>query len=140
MKRKGLNIALWIIQLLLALAFAMAGSMKLISPASQLTPMFGDMPLALVRFIGAAEIAAVLGLLLPSLTRILPVLTPMAAIGLTTVMVGAVVFHISRNEWTSLPGVVLLGILTGFTAWGRLRGAPIPPRNHVPELHEKSSA
>jgi uncharacterized membrane protein YphA (DoxX/SURF4 family) len=128
MKRKGLHIVLWITQVLLALAFAFAGSMKLTSSESQLTPMFGGTPIALIRFIGAAEIAAVVGLLLPSATRIFPVFTPLAAIGLTTVMVCAVVFHISRSEWTSLPGVLLLGILATFTAWGRLRGAPIPPR------------
>ena len=133
MKRKGLRIALWITQVLLALIFAMAGGMKLLSPASQLAPMFGSTPLALIRFIGAAEIAAAVGLLLPSLTRILPVLTPLAAIGLVTVMVCAVFFHISRGEWTSLPGVGLLGILAGFTAWGRLRGAPIAPRHEAPE-------
>ena len=127
--KKGLNIALWIVQVLLALAFALTGSMKLALPASQLAPMFGSTPLALIRFVGVAEIAAVVGLLLPSLARILPVFTPLAAIGLATVMVSAVFFHISRSEWTALPGVVMLGALAAFTAWGRLKGAPIPARN-----------
>ena len=93
--------------------------MKLALPASQLALMFGSTPVALIRFIGVAEIAAVVGLLLPSLTRILPVFTPLAAIGLATVMVCAVFFHISRSEWTSLPGVVVLGALAAFTAWDR---------------------
>jgi uncharacterized membrane protein YphA (DoxX/SURF4 family) len=127
MSRK-LNITLWFIQVLLALGFALTGSMKLALPAPQLTPMFGSTPPALIRFIGVAEIVAVVGLLLPSLTRILPVFTPLAAIGLAIVMVCAVFFHISRGEWTSLPGVLLLGALAGFTAWGRLKAAPIQPR------------
>jgi putative oxidoreductase len=139
MSRK-LNIALWIVQVLLALAFALTGSMKLMLPPEQLAPMFGSTPVALVRFIGVAELAAVVGLLLPSLTRILPVFTPLAAIGLATVMVCAVFFHISRSEWTSLPGVLLLGVLAAFTAWGRLKRAPIQPRTHSRELGVKSNA
>jgi putative oxidoreductase len=126
--KKGWNIALWIVQVLLALTFALTGSMKLTKSASQLAPMFGSTPVALIRFIGAAEIAAVVGLLLPSLTRILPVCTPLAAIGLATVMVCAVFFHVSRGEWSLLPVVLLLGGLAAFTAWGRLKGAPIQPR------------
>ena len=112
----------------LALAFVLTGSMKLALPAPQLALMFGNTPLALIRFIGVAEIAAVVGLLLPSLTRILPIFTPIAAIGLATVMVCAVFFHISRGEWTSLSGILLLGALAVFTAWGRFKAAPIQPR------------
>src|SRR5262245_42528997 len=126
--KRGLNIALWTTQVLLALAFVLTGTMKLVSPASELSPMFGATPILLIRFIGVAEIAAAVGLLLPSLTRVFPIFTPLAAAGLTTVMFCAVFFHISRSEWTALPGVLLLGALAGFIAWGRSAGAPIPPR------------
>jgi putative oxidoreductase len=138
--KKGWNITLWIVQVLLALAFALTGSMKLTLPASQLAPKFGSTPLALIRFIGGAEIAAVVGLLLPSLTRILPVCTPLAAIGLATVMVCAVFFHALRGEWTYLSVVLLLGGLAAFTAWGRLKRAPIQPRTQHRELGMKSNA
>ena len=98
MPMKGFNIALWLAQVLLALGFALAGSMKVMAPASALAPMFGSVPIPFIRFIGTAEIAAVLGLLLPSLTRILPKLTPLAAVGLLVVMISAIVFHVSRSE------------------------------------------
>src|SRR5215468_3149739 len=117
--QRGLNVALWITQVLLALAFVLTGMMKLTSPASQLSPMFGATPVPLIRFIGVAEIAAAVGLLLPSVTRLFPIFTPLAAAGLAVVMFCAVFFHISRSEWTALPGVVLLGVLAGFIAWGR---------------------
>jgi putative oxidoreductase len=126
--RRGLNIALWITQVLLALAFVLRGTMKLTSPASQLLPMFGATPVLLIRFIGVAEIGAAAGLLLPSVTRLFPIFTPLAATGLAMVMFCAAFFHISQSEWTALPGVLLLGALAAFTAWGRLSAAPISPR------------
>src|SRR5688572_4600183 len=85
----ALNISLWVAQVILAAMFAMAGVMKLTQPIETLAltvPWSADVPLALVRFIGASELAAAIGLLLPSLTRIKPWLTPLAAAGLATIM------------------------------------------------------
>ena len=87
----------------------------------------GDLPPALVRFIGASELAGALGLVLPSATRIRPLLTPLAAMGLVIVMLLAALFHISRGEWLALPINAVLGGLAAFVAWGRLRKAPIFP-------------
>src|SRR5437773_951387 len=101
-----MKIALWIVQVLLALAFGMAGFMKLSKPFSELNTMLpwtlatGE---ALTRFIGAAELTGALGLLLPSLTRIKPWLTPLAAAGLVAVMTLASIFHLTRGEFMALP-------------------------------------
>jgi putative oxidoreductase len=125
---KKLNVVLWIGQVLLAGMFLMTGSMKIMMPASDLAAMFGSLPLTFIRFIGIAEIAAVIGLILPAVTRIMPRLTPLAAVGLTIVMAGAIVFHLSRGEWPEVPVVFGLGCLAGFVAWGRGLRVPIASR------------
>ena len=125
---KGLNITLWVAQILLGALNMMAGSMKLFQPIEALTqtlPWVNETPSSLVRFIGLSELAGGLGLLLPSLLRIKPGLTPIAAIGLVAVQVLATAFHISRGE-TSVIGInlVFAGI-AAFIAWGRMKRAPI---------------
>jgi len=128
---KVLPIALWIAQLLLAVMFGMAGLMKLTSPIAVLAQNMawvGSVPAALVRFIGLAESSAALGLLLPSLTRIKPSLTPLAAAGLVLIMVLASLFHLSRGEAQMVPINLLLGAIAAFVAWGRFTRAPIEPR------------
>lgn len=127
---QAMNVALWITQLLLAAAFGMAGAMKATTPIAELAPKMpwvANLP-HLVRFIGASELAGALGLLLPALTRIKPWLTPLAAVGLTVVMVLAAAFHVSRGEYSVLPIPLLLGALAAFVAWGRTRKAPIAAR------------
>ncbi len=128
---RGLHYALWAVQILLALAFGMAGVMKSTSPISELAQKLiwpGAVPAALVRFIGVSEFAGALGLVLPSATRIKPALTPLAAGGLVVVMVLAAGFHITRGEMGALPINGTLGALAAFVAWGRSRKAPIAPR------------
>jgi uncharacterized membrane protein YphA (DoxX/SURF4 family) len=124
---RGLSIALWIVQGLLAAAFLMAGGMKLLISAAELAKQ-SEISLALVRFIGVAEVAGALGMILPSATRIMPKLTPVAAIGLLIVMVLATALHISRGEMSHLPPPLALGSMAAFVAWGRFKGAPIAPR------------
>jgi len=85
-------------------------------------------PGPLVRFIGAAELAGAIGLLLPGLLRIRPVLTPLAGIGLATVMLLATGFHVTRGEYGVLAMPLGLGALAAFVAWGRLRAVPIASR------------
>ena len=86
------------------------------------------MPEGLVRFIGVAELAGALGLLLPALTRRKPVLTAWAATGLLVMMALALVVHIARGEPQALPVNFVLGGVAAFIAWGRFRGARIAPR------------
>lgn len=128
---RGLHIGLWVAQGLLALGFGMAGSMKLLTPIADLAEKMSwvkDSSPALVRFIGASELAGALGLILPSLTRILPKLTVLAALGLLVVMILGGAVHVMHGEANRLPVNFLLGGLAGFIAWGRLRAAAIPPR------------
>jgi len=128
---KPLHIALWIVQVLLAVAFGMAGGMKLVTPTEVLAQ---NMSWASVfpegtRFlIGAAELAGALGLVLPSALRSQPRLTPAAAAALCTVMAFAATYHISQGEMGSLPPNFVLGGLAFFVLWGRLKKAPIAPR------------
>jgi uncharacterized membrane protein YphA (DoxX/SURF4 family) len=128
---RGLHISLWVVQVLLALAFGSAGLMKLSLPIVDLAAKMvwpGAMPALLVRFIGLSEFLGGVGLILPSLTRIQPKLTPLAASGLVTVMVLAGAFHLSRGEFQLVPINLVLGALAAFIAWGRFKKAPIAPR------------
>jgi hypothetical protein len=125
------NIALWIAQILLLAAYGMAGFMKATTPIAELIPQMGWVeaaPAWLVRFIGVAEIAGALGMVLPAATRILPWLTPLAALGLCVIQVLAMGVHLSRGEAFVLPINLVLLALAAFVLWGRLRKAPIAAR------------
>ncbi len=130
--RRALHIALWVAQVLLAGMFLMTGFMKLTQPVDALAgqmPWVTAVPVALVRFIGAAELAGAVGLLLPSLTRIQPRLTALAALGLLVVMALANALHISRGEGATVPMNFVLAAIAALIAWGRGKRAPIAPRN-----------
>jgi hypothetical protein len=131
---KGLHVGLWVVQGLLAAAFGMAGAMKAFTPIPELAaslPWAAEVPAALVRFIGVAELAGALGLVLPAATRIQPRLTALAASGIVLVMLLASLFHLSRGEAGALPVNFVLGGLAAFVAWGRARKAPIASRAKV---------
>jgi len=127
---KGLHIALWVVQVLLFLAFAMAGGMKLFNPAAAaMAKQQSGMPYALTYFIGVCEVLGALGVILPAATRTAPKLTGFAGVGLLTIMVLAFGFHLSRGELSHTPPVIVLGAMAAFVAWGRLKAAPIAPRS-----------
>jgi hypothetical protein len=88
-------------------------------------PWATEVPAAMVRFIGLSELLGGLGLLLPSILRIKPQLTPWAAIGLVAVQVLAAIFHLSRGESGVIGVNVLFIALAAFVAWGRMKKAPI---------------
>lgn len=124
--------ALWVVQLLLALFSLAAGfnhGIRPLSEAVQTSPWIAALPPALVRFIGFAELAAALGLLLPAATRILPWLTPLAAVGLALIMLLAIPFHISRGEANVIGLHIVVSALALFVAWGRFRRVPIAARS-----------
>jgi uncharacterized membrane protein YphA (DoxX/SURF4 family) len=127
-----MNIALWAVQILLAGAFGFAGVLKSTQPIDTLVQngigWAAEVPVALLRFIGIAELAGALGLVLPAATRIRPSLTPLAALGILTIMILAMAFHLSRGESEALPTNLILGGLAAFVAWGRTNRAPIAPR------------
>ena len=115
---KRRNRVLWTIQALLALVFLFAGGMKLALPVAQLTLQM-PLPGWFVRFLGAAEVSGALGLILPGLLNIRPMLTPLAAIGLTIIMAGAVVIGaVHMGIGTALMPLVV-GVLLCVVAYNR---------------------
>ena len=124
---------LWIIQILLGLLFLFAGGSKLIMPIEQMAELArqsGQTPLPgfLLRFIGVAELLGGLGLILPSLLRIRPSLTALAAAGLVIIMIGATVITLSSGTIAPALFPLIVGLLLVFVAYGRWRLAPISER------------
>ena len=121
---KRINIAIWTVQVLLACVFVFAGGMKLVMPIAELTKQI-PLPGLFLRFIGVVELTGAAGLILPSLLRNRPYLTPLAAAGLVIVMSGASGISISTgNLAMGLPPFVL-GCLAGFVVYARTRVSPI---------------
>ncbi len=126
---KTLHIALWVVQIILALFFISTGIFKLVKPVAEIAAMWpwaGEYP-TLLRFTGVIDTLGGLGLILPALTRIRPELTAWAALGCTALMVSAIAFHFSRGEGANTP--FNFGLLTFalFIYWGR-RKEPIMPK------------
>ncbi|MFC0433268.1 DoxX family protein [Kutzneria buriramensis] len=122
-----MNIALWVVQALLALVYLAAGGLKVARPREQLVASgnydwMKDTSDAGVKAVGAVELLGALGLVLPELTGIAPILTPIAAVGLVVVQVGAIRVHLTRNERKPLPANVILLLLAAFVAAGRFLG------------------
>ena len=124
-----MNIALWIVQALLAALFLFAGGVKLVMPIEE---MLKQMPLPLpgwfLRFTAVVELLGAIGLILPRLLRIRPGLTPLAAAGLTIVMIGAVAYTLAAGDVASALMPLVVGLLCAFVAYGRWRTAPFAPR------------
>lgn len=119
-----LNLALWICQILLGIVFAYSGLMKSVKTEKELVAMgqtgVENLPARLIRFIGIAELLGVLGIILPWLTGIFPVLTPIAAVGFGVIMILAAIVHLRRNEITTVLLNLFLLLLAAFVAYGRL--------------------
>jgi hypothetical protein len=123
-----MNVVLWILQVLLAVAFFAHGWLLLAPPPDISAQMLASLPRWFWVFLGIAEILAAIGLTLPGLTRIQPWLVTWAAVGVMIVMVSATVWHIARNENSSaLVTLVLLAMAT-FVAYARYRVLPIRAR------------
>lgn len=114
------TMALWIVQGLLALLFLCAGSMKLIVPIAMLT---AQMPLpfpgSFLKFIGVAEVTGAMGLILPGLVRIRPMLTPLAACGLLIIMIGATTVTLVAGSVVGALVPLVVGLLCTAVAYGR---------------------
>ena len=124
-----MNMLLWVLQALLALAFFAHGCLLLFPPASIVAQMNASLPRWFQLFIGVAEIMAAVGLTLPGLTRIQPWLVSAAAAGLMIVMISATVFHLARGEVTSAITTVVLLAMATVVAYMRWRVAPIQSRS-----------
>lgn len=118
-----MNIALWIVASLLAVVFGLAGVFKLSSKKDALKSKgldwVDDVSANTVKLIGGLELAAAIGLILPPLTKIAPILAPLAALGLVLIMIGAIITHARRKEPQGIAVNVVLLLLAAFVAWGR---------------------
>ena len=126
------NVGLWIVQSLLALTFVGTGLWKLGTPISELAvkmPWMGEVSQGFLYATAVFDILGGLGVLVPSVTRIKPGLTVLAAFGCAALMTGAIVFHVSRGEAANTPFNFVLVALALFVAWGRYSKAPIAPRS-----------
>jgi hypothetical protein len=123
----AINVLLWVVQGLLASLFLFAGGMKLVLPLEALAgPIV--LPGLFMRFIGVAEVAGALGLVLPALLRIQPRLTPVAAAGLVIIMIGATVLTGLAGPVAMAVMPAVVGVLAAFVAYGRIRTSPISAR------------
>ena len=123
-----MNIVLWVVQILLALAFLASGIMKATQPIDKLKTNMGFVEHTtpgIVRLIGVLEILGGIGLFLPALTHILPWLTLAAAIGLVLTMIGAIIVHIRLNEASRMAVPVTLLLLALFIVIGRFVIVPL---------------
>ena len=118
-----MNVALWIVQGLLAALFLVAGGAKLVLPLDQMAGPVA-LPGWFLRFLGVAEMLGALGLVLPGLLRIRPGLTPLAAAGLVIIMIGATVTSLVSGGVVMALMPLVVGLLAAFVAYGRWRVIP----------------
>ena len=119
-----MNLALWIVAGLLGAVYLLAGAGKLVVPKEKLAAAPGggwvnDFSADAVRRIGILEVLAAMGLILPAVLDIAPVLVPLAALGLVATMTGAVITRIRRRETKPMVADMVYLSLAGFVAWGR---------------------
>jgi len=125
---KTLNIMLWIAQCLLGIFFLMGGAYVLFQPVGALADKMSFVnyySAPMVKFIALSEMLGAIGLILPSLLRIKPSLTPAAAVGLAIIMVLATNYHFTHGEAIATPVTIILGVIALFIAWGRWKISPI---------------
>ncbi len=123
-----MRIAVWIVSVLLALAFLFIGGVKVLMPVAEMEAASQGVPVVALKIAGFAEVLGALGLVLPAATRILPVLTPIAATGLVVVMTGATIIDLALGHYSLAVQTVVLGVLAAFVAWARFGPAAIAPR------------
>src|SRR5438094_6707125 len=135
--RSTMNIALWIVQGLLAALFLFAGGMKLVLPLDKLTGPF-PLPGWFIRFIGVCEVLGALGLVVPGLFRIRRGLTPLAAAGLVIIMIGATVITLIGGDLMAAVISLIVGLLAAFVAYGRWRLVPLHEASRPSRLRPAS--
>ena len=118
-----MNTVLWIVQALLAALFLFGGGFKLIMPMDEAAQQLGK-SVGFLRFIGLMEFLGALGLILPGLLRIKPMLTPLAALGLVIITIGATVVNLQMGLGVMALFPLVVAILAAFVAYGRWRVLP----------------
>jgi uncharacterized membrane protein YphA (DoxX/SURF4 family) len=117
-----MNVVLWIVAGVLALAFLGAGLTKLTQPTEKLRANMAwveDFSPGLIKGIGAVEVLAAIGLVLPAALDVVPVLVPLAAVGLVALMAGAAITHARRKEFPMIAINLVLLVLAAVVVWGR---------------------
>jgi hypothetical protein len=129
-----MNSTLWTLQVIWGVFFSLTGFGKILmfnaalwNQAQHEVPWFSAVPQDLFIFIGVCEFLGGIGLILPALTGVKPKLTPLAAFGLTLVMILAAIFHVVRGEYIFLPTNLVLGGVAAFIGYERLFVRPIAP-------------
>ena len=124
------NTFLWILQVFFGLYFIVIGIMHFVVPEGLPAPMewMYDLSDTLHIVSGVAEILGGIGLILPGLTKIMPELTVYAALGLAVVMVGAVVYHIGREEYQNIVTNLVIAGIMGYLAYARWKLTPLEGR------------
>jgi uncharacterized membrane protein YphA (DoxX/SURF4 family) len=135
-----MNVALWIVQVLLAALFVFSGAMKFIMPVEEMTKQMPSMPGWFLRFIGICEILGGLGLILPGLIRVRPGLTPLAAAGLVVIMIGATAISLMIGPAVGALIPLVVGLLAAFVAWARWRAVPHRGRAAVDRMAARSAS
>ena len=123
-----MNILLWVLQVLLALAFFAHGWMFLFPPAAIVDQMNASLPRWFQLFLGVAEILAAVGLTLPGVARVQPWLVSCAAAGIMIVLISATIYHVARGEMSSAVITAVMLAMATFVAYMRWRVVPIHPR------------
>jgi uncharacterized membrane protein YphA (DoxX/SURF4 family) len=123
-----MNIVLWVLQVLLAVAFFAHGVLFLVPPPDIAVLMNASMPRWFQLFMGVAEVLAAAGLILPAVTRVQPWLVSWAAAGIMIVMVSATIWHVVRAEYSSAGITLVLLAMATFVAYQRHRVLPIAAR------------
>ena len=123
-----MNALLWVLQVVLAMAFLAHGLMFLFPPAALVEQMNAALPRAFQVFLGVAEVLAAVGLTLPGVTRVYPWLVPCAAAGIMIVMISATLFHIMRGEVSSAITTAVLLVIATCVAYMRWKVLPIRSR------------
>ena len=123
-----MNIALWVLQVLLAAAFLAHGLLLLFPPPDILVLLNATLSTAFRHFLGVAEVLAAVGLIVPGVTRVMPWLVACAAAGLIPIMIGATVLHTTRAEYSSAVITAILLALVTVVAYMRWKVNPIAPR------------
>ena len=120
-----MNVVLWVLQVLLAAAFFAHGMLFLNPPADMVEQMNASLPRWFQIFLGVAEVAAAVGLVLPRIARVMPWLVAWAAAGIMIVMVSATIWHIVRAEYSSAAITLVLLAMATFVAYHRRREVTI---------------
>ncbi|MEU1854193.1 DoxX family protein [Streptomyces sp. NPDC019990] len=118
-----MNIVLWVLQIALAAVFLGAGLPKIAKPKEELVAPMGEwvnsFPAPGVKLLGLVEVLGAVGLVVPPLAGVAPVLSPVAAVGIVVIMVGAIAAHARESAGSKIAMNVVLGALAAVVVWGR---------------------